>query len=247
VTSDDILLQLMALAERHPEFGLLQFNRLASARQYARAYDLARRHVPQGSTVLDWGCGNGHMSFALDAMGYRTTGYSLDPAPPLAASAPGCSFVTGSMDDPATRPFPDSAFDAVFSIGVLEHVRETGGTEHASLTEIRRVLKPGGSFICYHFPNRYSYIEMVAQAIPGAHHHEYRYVANDIRALCAEAGFDVVELRRYGATPRNPWQVLPRAIADSRLVANCVDAVDAALAIPLAPIVQNYCFVARKP
>ena len=236
----------MAIDARHPDFGLSQFDRLVSARQYAKAYELARRYVPKGSAVLDWGCGNGHMSFALDALGYATTAYSLDPAPPVAGETPGVRFVTGSMDDPARLPFDDGSFDAVFSIGVLEHVREVGGSESASLAEIRRVLKPGGTFICYHFPNRFSYIECIAQAVPGAHHHAYRFTRGDIRALCDETAFDLVEVRRYGAMPRNPWQVLPRAIADNRMVANIADVADAVLAALLSPLVQNYYFVARK-
>ena len=236
----------MELDARHPELALIQFDRLVSARQYARAYALAERFVPAGSSVLDWGCGNGHMSFALDALGYVTTAYALNPPPPVAQRLPDVRFVTGSMEDPEHLPFDDGSFDAVFSIGVLEHVREVGGNEPASLREIRRVLKRGGTFICFHFPNRFSWIECIAQVVPGAHHHAYRFTRSDIRTFCEATGFDLVEARRYGAIPRNPWQALPRFVADSRAVAGLTDAADAILGVLLSPVVQNYYFVARK-
>jgi hypothetical protein len=39
-------------------------------------------------------------------------------------------------------PFPDTCFDAVASVGVLEHVRETGGNELASLARSLACFAP---------------------------------------------------------------------------------------------------------
>ena len=41
-------------------------------------------------------------------------------------------------------PFEDSAFDVVFTFNALDHVDDLD----ASMREIKRVLKPGGEFIC---------------------------------------------------------------------------------------------------
>ncbi|MBQ4132690.1 MAG: methyltransferase domain-containing protein [Desulfovibrionaceae bacterium] len=54
----------------------------------------------------------------------------------------------------------------MFSIGVFEHVHETGGDQLASLKEISRVLKPEGFFLCFHLPNKYSWVELGMQAGP---------------------------------------------------------------------------------
>lgn len=38
---------------------------------------------------------------------------------------------------------------------------QCGGEELASLAEIRRILKPGGLFFCYHFPQKSGWVERV--------------------------------------------------------------------------------------
>jgi len=48
-------------------------------------------------------------------------------------------------------PYLDK-FDAVVSVGVLEHVKETGGSEIGSLREIFRILKLNGYLSVTTFP-----------------------------------------------------------------------------------------------
>ena len=55
--------------------------------------------------------------------------------------------------------------------------------EAESLVEIRRVLKSGGHFLCFHLPNQYSYVEAVSRlarrgAAPDPRHdahHRFRF------------------------------------------------------------------------
>jgi SAM-dependent methyltransferase len=181
----------------------------------------------------------------LSSLGHDVTGYALDSAPALASAISGAKFVVSQELDPKALPFRDDAFGAVLSVGVLEHVRETGGDELASLREIARLLKPSGVFICYHLPNRYSYLEALAGLIPSAHRHTYRFTERDIRSLCSSAGFDITEIHRYGALPRNPWQSVGLSIANSPWFADIWDRLDSIGASIVPAIVQNYCFVAR--
>jgi hypothetical protein len=119
--------------------------------------------------------------------------------------------------------------------------------EQASLLEIARVLRPGGCFLCYHFPNRASAIEAAAGLLPGCHHHAWRYTRGDIRDLCAGAGLELVSAERYGLLPRNALHRLPRPLRRSPAVAAAWDGADRVLERVLSPIAQNHLFVARKP
>jgi SAM-dependent methyltransferase len=245
---DEILAELVDLAEAHPEYGLLQFGSLLSAHQYRDLYRMTRACVPAGARVLDWGAGNGHFSFFLQRAGYEAAGFSLLDAP-FRAWLPreGYAFERGDERDPVQLPFPDGLFDGVASVGVLEHVRETGGDERATLREVARILRPGGVFVCYHLPNRWSWIDRAARAFSRLHRHEYRYTRREIEDLTRDAGLSLLACARYGLLPRNFGGRLPRALRRSRAIARAWDAFDALLGLPLSALSQNYRFAASKP
>ena len=136
--------ELVELQKKNPELGLLQFDNLISASQYMLLYRLVLQYLPRGIRVLDWGCGNGHFSSFLIQNKYDVTAYSLENMPPLLMRTDKSRFVfvQAEKDNPMSIPFPLNSFDAVISVGVLEHVRETRGSEAASLAEIRRILRP---------------------------------------------------------------------------------------------------------
>lgn len=234
-----------------------QCTSLASAGQYRKLYALTDRHVPAGSHVLDWGCGRGHFSYFLVRQGFRVTAYSLEPAPEIfdalsASDRERLTFVRGALDDPRRLPFGDGAFSAVFSVGVLEHVRELSGDEAASIRELRRVLADDGVFLCYHFPNRYSWIEAASRLLTAARlraesadFHRYRFTGADVRRLCGEAGLRLLEIKRYGFLPRNSFGRLPSRLRRSGLLAAAVNGSDALLERMFSAVDQNYYFVAK--
>lgn len=247
VPFNQILRELMQ-AQKHNS-NLLQFGSLVSARQYLRAYDLVRRYVPPASRVLDWGAGNGHFSYFLIRSGYRVTGFDFFGTPAICAAfePDHYTYQLATTNDPVALPFGDNAFDAVVSIGVLEHVREHGGDEAASLREIARLLRPGGVFVCFHLPNRYSWIEFMLRRL-GRWSHEHRFTAAQIRALCAGAGLEPLEIRRYALLPRNIWWwKLRRLVRDEARLARWYDRADSFLGALASPFCQNYLFVARRP
>ena len=246
---DAILGELVALAGTGGR-DLPQFESLVSAHQYRGLYQLFRAHVPTGAEVLDWGAGSGHFSYFLLRAGYRVCGFALVDEGFGAWRPKGpYRFVQGSARDPVKLPLADASFDAVASVGVLEHVRETGGEELASLHEIARVLRPGGVFVCWHLPNRWSWIEALASRLSGQHHHAYRFTRGEIEALLVAAGLERVLVGTYGFLPRNVWGRLPlfRGLAGRRAMARAWDALDLVLGRAFPLFCQNFAFVARKP
>lgn len=224
------------------------FSTITTGAQYRLLHRLCRKWISGGGSVLDWGAGTGHASIYLSRAGFNATGYSLDgfSFQDLLGEAP-YRFVAGDASEPTRLPFDDGTFDAVLSVGVLEHVRETGGEELASLREIRRVLLPGGVMICVHLPNAASWIDAFAR-VTGRKSHAYRYTSAQVRHMFGVTGFHIEETGRYGALPRNQiTRVMPRRLCDSAAFSNFYDAADCLGAALLPWFAQNHYVVARAP
>jgi len=222
---------MIELQRRNPQLGLLQYENLLSAGRYADLFKLVLKRWDRSARILDWGCGNGHFSLFLVEHGFKAHVFSLDGPPPAleALGSERCEFRRGDKREPTALPYPDGSFDAVVSVGVLEHVREFGGSEIASLTEIRRILKPGGIFVGYHIPNRWSWVESLSRLIPGKHRHRWRFTRRSIRRLFDQAGFASVEARSYGFLPRWLMSKCPGSLANAGLVASAYESLDDAL------------------
>ena len=253
---EDDAAEIYGLIRARDPLGVIdQYRSLPAANQYRLLYALTAQYVSPGSTVLDWGCGRGHFSYYLLRHGYRVTAFSLETEPEIFGflSSEERSRLTFVREGhPCELPFPAHAFDAVFSIGVLEHVKETGGSEQGSLQELRRVLSPGGHLLVYHFPNRLSYIEAVSRLLYGKRYahvresvkfHKHLYSAPEIRTLAAASGFSVIACRRYGLLPRNVFNRFPASLRSSRSLASAVNVADLLLEHVLNPIAQNFYFI----
>jgi SAM-dependent methyltransferase len=232
----------------------LQFRTVLTGSQYLPLYGLVERHARSGLSVLDWGSGNGHFSYFLLRLGLDVTAFNLESQDCALADVLRARFGEryrlefGADDEPARLPFADRSFDMACSIGVLEHVRESGGSELASLAELRRVLKPGGLFLCGMLPTRYSWIEfLVRNFFKWKHHHRYRYTERDIGGLLNRSGFELIELGTHGFLPRNSLNRTALAGLTGRPTAvRLFNLVDRALAAGLPVIAQNFMLCARS-
>jgi len=99
-----------------------------------------------GKRVLEVGAGIGTDARRIIGAGARYTGINVDRGSAVATeqalrvfSMPGVSL----QRDARSLDFPDGAFDAVYSFGVLQHIPEA----QRAVAEIHRVLKPGGDFL----------------------------------------------------------------------------------------------------
>lgn len=113
-----------------------------------QAIDFDLLAPPKGGTLLDVGCSRGYLlhrarrrvrrlvGLDLDLEALRTARISLPPTPAEPQVAP-ASFLVG---DGISLPFADAAFDAVICTETLEHIVD----DRRALSELARVLKPGG-------------------------------------------------------------------------------------------------------
>ncbi len=228
-----------------------QYHNRLRAFQYALPHAVTLRHIHEGMHVLDWGCGNGHFSWFLLRHGVRVTGYSFGNIPDLLRQDASFTHVRGSQDSPVALPFEDGTFDAVFSIGVLEHVHDCGGSQPGSMREFSRVLRPGGLFHCFHLPSDMSWVEHLGRLLkrtvaPKLHAHTRLFGEKDIRRLCDETRFELLDLGRYNVLPRNQLaNLLPSLTMRPNFVAS-FNALDSALTGILPCFAQQWHFTARK-
>lgn len=107
-------------------------------------YDFARQYT-SGKRVLDYGCGSGYGSSRIAKSAIHVT--AVDVAADAIAhareqfAAPNLEFL--EIDSTQPLPFEDDSFDTVLSFQVFEHVADTS----SYLSEIRRVLAPGGHLV----------------------------------------------------------------------------------------------------
>ena len=115
-------------------------------RIYPWLYEAAEFRLHAGHTVLEVGCGTGCdlLQFAqhgASAFGIDITEEHLRLARERVAGKAGLRYEVRHGDG-REIPFPDGAFDYVYSHGVIHHSDEP----KKIATEILRVLKPGGTF-----------------------------------------------------------------------------------------------------
>lgn len=166
------------------------------------------RHMDwRGARVLDLGCAGGFLAEALARRGARVTG--LDPAGKAIAAARDHArseglelrYETGTGEE---MPFEDGAFDAVACVDVLEHVSDLDRV----LSEVARVLRPGGRFL-YDTINRnpvsrlaaITLAEDVFRILPRGTHDPAMFITPDeLDAAMRRAGLSPGE--RTGLGPR---------------------------------------------
>jgi 2-polyprenyl-3-methyl-5-hydroxy-6-metoxy-1,4-benzoquinol methylase len=106
---------------------------------------LALAEPRPGASILDLGCGRGHLLGLLAARGFRIAGADSSPESVRAAQAAVASVDPDRIrvGDLSAIPFEAGTFDVVVLIETIEHVRPEDLT--SLLEEVRRVLAPNGA------------------------------------------------------------------------------------------------------
>jgi ubiquinone/menaquinone biosynthesis C-methylase UbiE len=174
--------------------------------------DVVSRFSPtQPYKLLDAGCGTGGMLHTLHETRpeWQITGLDLSSVAVEHCQQRGLpEIIRGSVDK---MPFPNASFDVVVSLDVLYHKQVS---QNRALSEIARVLKPGGLLI----------LNLPAfDVLRGRHdvavHGTRRYTIKRIRELLRPAGFKLETAFYWNAWfffPLLVWRLLTRSLKPPR-------------------------------
>jgi len=157
----------------------------------------AKQYLKGSNVLLDVGCGEGGYFYMYKELGIKYTGIDPD-ASVLRRHEP---VKIASAED---IPFRSSSFDTVVCMDVLEHAKDPDD----AMSEIRRVLMPGGKLIISVANARYpaSYDLLNAILRPFGRHmrigywawgHRRLYLREDFRNLLQSNGFCIEHMEEY--------------------------------------------------
>jgi SAM-dependent methyltransferase len=147
------------------------------------------RSLGRAGRALDLGCGDGRLTAELDAEELTAADVSPVALGRAAARLPGARLVELTPDAPL--PFDDGAFDLVLCAETVEHVRDV----QLFLSEVRRVLRPGGS-LALTTPAARSLERPEDPLSP----HLRRFTRRSLRRVLEELGFELRSLERRSGT-----------------------------------------------
>lgn len=179
----------------------------------------------QGGTLLDVGCGEGHLRrFALEVVdryiGTDIVRYQGFP--------PEAEFLSTNLESGCV-PFADDSMDVVAAVEVIEHLENP----RAFVRELARCVRPGG-VVVVSTPNQLSALSLMTLAMKQRHaaFQDVHYPAHltallpvDLVRIAREAGLEKVQIRytNSGRIVFTPWHY-PTSLARlcSRLMSDNV-------------------------
>jgi SAM-dependent methyltransferase len=142
----------------------------------------ARYHGRAGLRLLDAGCGTGLMLQELASLG-QAEGVDISEEALAFCRQRGLENV--SHADVGNLPHPDSSFDVITALDVLEHMED----DVATVREFRRVLRPGGRLVLFCPAHRWLW-----SLQDEVSHHHRRYTRRTLGRVVTDAGLTIERL-----------------------------------------------------
>jgi SAM-dependent methyltransferase len=157
------------------------------------------RALPPAGDALDLGAGDGRLGADIRADRLTVADVSAVALERARRRLPEVRAVELSPDAPL--PLPDASFDLVLSAETIEHVRDV----QRFLSEVRRVLRPGGTFaLTTPIHGRRTGLRVLLfgleSVIDPLSPHIRHFTRTSLEALLDALGFEVVSARRRGGT-----------------------------------------------
>lgn len=169
-------------------------------RRYALSQPWDRRHLATirrlldprpGERILEVGCGRGHLTKRLEDLGADVTGVDANPEAASEAIARDVRFMRVEQ-----LSFPDGHFDTVVAVHALEHVAHL----ERAMSEMARVLRPGGAMMLIYPAEPIRGLFAVPDAIiiyrnpfRARELHRHKLRPAKVRALAEASGLDHVQ------------------------------------------------------
>ncbi len=160
---------------------------------------IAGLQLPRPARILDAGCGSGRNMVELGRLG-TVTGVELSgTSVSLARQREAGEVIEGSVLE---MPFDSDSFDLAVSLDVIEHLEQ----DVDALTEVRRVVAPGGSLLVT--VPAYGWLWSGHDEI---NHHHRRYTRRSLQRVAEDAGWKQVRTTYFNSVLL-PVAILLRAL-----------------------------------
>jgi 2-polyprenyl-3-methyl-5-hydroxy-6-metoxy-1,4-benzoquinol methylase len=198
----------------------LELRRSFLLEQLARAAECRARSLGETSPssslrVLDVGCGEGQLTAAIADAGCHVLGVDVAEEPLRRARSRHAELELRRVEPADEWPLADASFDVVWSGETIEHVADTARW----LSELRRVLRSGGSLILStpaHGPLTRLGLALSSRRFerhfdPRADHLRF-YTRRTLSRLLEDFGYEQVEVSEAGGMPGARRALLASAV-----------------------------------
>jgi SAM-dependent methyltransferase len=177
---------------------------------------LIKELLPFGGLVLDVGCGTGQLAAAIAAEGFDVFGVDLSASMVAKARARG---LTGTYAGVTTAlPFADNSFDLALTVATLHHL-ETPERVAATVSEMGRVVKPGGFVVLWDHNPANPYWPILMKRVPQDSGDERLVPRDELLRDIDASGLHAHRVMRSGFMPDflprvlvRPWNLVERLV-----------------------------------